>query len=123
MDPILKDAIKQANYRSIYINHKEKLLEILDGELLYPHNGGLFKLTISLLTELKFFLDEGKNEATILDINQEPILITELQTFFEETRQHRYEVINNYKIGLGKLNRSRSIKTLTLLEIEDDNEE
>ena len=59
MDKEFEEAINQSNYRAIFENQKEKLKEILQGQLLYSYNGGQFQLNALLFTEVILYLNDG----------------------------------------------------------------
>ncbi len=116
--------LEQANFRAIFENQKEKLIESFKGDLIYPYNGGYFILGSPLFFELKMNIEENKTTAILLDINFAPIEITNIKEFLEETRAMYTEALNRYRLGLARLKKSRTISTLTKLhDLEDDVEE
>ncbi len=123
MDPRFEEALAQSNYRAIFENQKEKLKEVLKGQLLHPFNGGFFQLGPELFSEIKLYLDENKKRFTILDLYMNPIDIENVEEFYKETRSLYSEAINKYKIGLAKLKKSRQIETLVGLDLDEDTEE
>ncbi len=123
MDPRFEAALAQSNYRAIFENQKEKLKEILKGQLLHPYNGGFFQIDPELFFEVKLYLDENKKRITLLDLYTNPIDIDNVEEFYKEIRSLYTESINKYKIGLAKLKKSRQIETLVSLDLEEDNEE
>jgi len=119
-----EQATNQTNYRAIFENQKEKLIEVFEGDLIYPHNGGYFILGPQLFFEIKMYIDEGKPIAILLDLNRNPIEIKNLNDFFVETRSKYTEALNKYKMGIIRLKKSRMIPTLTKLhDLEDDIED
>jgi len=123
MDNEFEEAVNQSNYRAIFENQKEKLKEILQGQLIYSYNGGQFKLNILLFSEILLYLGEGKMQHTILDMHLNPIRINILEDFLKEIRSRHAEAINKYTVEVAKLKKSRQIATLVQLDLEDDNEE
>ena len=119
-----KEYTDQKNYRAIFENQKEKLLEVFEGDLIFPYNGGYFILGPQLFFEIKMYIDEEKSIATLLDLNRNPIDIKNLNEFFLETRSKYTEALNKYKMGLTRLKKSRMIPTLIKLhDLEDDVED
>jgi len=116
-------AINQANHRAIFENQKEKLKEILQGQLICSINGGQFKLDITLFLEIRLYIDEGRNQQVLLDMNMNPIRIDNLQQFYDDTRSQYSQAINKYTAETAKLKRSRHIETMVQLDLEDDIEE
>ncbi len=123
MDAEFKEAIKQSNYRAIFENQKEKLKEILEGQLIFPYGGGLFKIGPQLFTELLLYLNEGKKQQLVLDVHLNPIRIDDLNSFYKEIRSLYTEAINKYAVELAKLKKSRQISTVVQLDLENDTEE
>ena len=119
-----QELFDKSNFRAIFENQKEKLTEVLEGDLIHPYNGGYFLLGAPLFFEAKLCIDEGKTSTVLLDINSNPINIKDLNEFFSETRSKYTESLNKYKLGLARLKKSREIPTLTKLhDLEDDVEE
>lgn len=116
--------LEQANFRAIFENQKEKLIESFKGDLIYPHNGGYFILGSPLFFEVKMNIEENRASAILLDINFAPIEISNLEEFLRETRSAYTEALRRYSLGLARLKKSRMISTLTKLhDLEDDVEE
>lgn len=121
---LLQKAIDQANYRAVFENQREKLVEILKASLIYPYNGGFFQLCPYFFYELSMYIDEGKSDAVLLDINYTPVEISNLVDFLNETKSLYFEAMNTYKIELEKLKKTRQIPVLTrLYDLDDDVEE
>lgn len=123
MDKEFEEAVNQSNYRAIFENQKEKLKEILQGQLLYSYNGGQFQLNALLFSEILLHLSEEKTQHTILDMHLLPIRIDNLEDFLKNIRSQQTEAINKYISEIAKLKRSRRIETLVQFDLEDDNEE
>lgn len=117
-------AFEQIHFRAIFENQREKLKETLEGDLIYPHNGGFFILNASLFFEVKMYIDESRASAILLDINSIPVKIANLKEFLKETRAIYAEALNRYNLGFIRLKKSRKVPTLTKLhDLEDDVEE
>lgn len=123
MDKEFEEALNQSNYRAIFENQKEKLKEVLEGKLIFPYNGGFFKIDAILFSELLLYLNENKKQQMILDIHYNPIRIADLAKFYKEVRSRYTEATNKYAIELAKLKRSRQIPTVIQLDLDDDTEE
>lgn len=123
MDKEFEEAIQQSNYRAIFENQKEKLKEVLEGKLIFPYNGGFFKIDPSLFSELLIYLSENKNQQLILDMHLNPIRISDVDSFYKTIRSRYTESINKYSIELAKLKKSRYIPLVVQLDLEDDTEE
>jgi len=121
METLYKEASDQANFRAIFENQKEKIMEVFEGDLIYPHSGGYFLLGSALFFDLTMYIDEGKISAFILDIHNMPIKIENLVEFKKEVRSCYTESLNKYAMSLARLKKSRNVPTLTKMhELEDD---
>ena len=124
VEGLFEKAINQSNYRAIFENQREKLIEVLNGDMLYPYNGGYFLLSPTLFLEVKMLVDEGKSSSILLDMNKNPIRIDDLNIFLSTTRTLYSEAINKYSMGLARLKKSRMISTVTKVhDLEDDVEQ
>ena len=123
-EELFNAAIDQSNFRAIFENQREKLIEILKADLIYPYNGGYFILGPSLFYEISMHAEYDKVSATLLDINYNPIEVSDLDDFLFNTKAQYFEAIKTYKIGLDYLKKSRMVRTLTKLhDMDDDVEE
>jgi len=123
---LYKIASDQANFRAIFENQKEKLLEILEGDLIYPYNGGYFLMNPTLFLEIKMHLEDELTYVSLLDINKNPINIIDLTDFYLTTRTLYKESLNKYKMGLAKIKKAKSVPKLTksaFRDLDDDVEE
>lgn len=119
MDARLKKALEFSNYRQTLNNQMQALKIKAQTDLSYSKNGGSFAIDRSLITFIKAVIDEGQEEVVILDKNDTPILIDDLDEFYEEILSRYFEVTNEYKEQYEKIRRARSVKAV----IEYDDEE
>ena len=80
---LFEKAIEQSNFRAIFENQKEKLIEVLKGDLIYPYGGGYFILGSLLFSEIQMYITEGKETTVLLDINYSPIIVENLREFLD----------------------------------------
>lgn len=118
---LLQKVFDQANYRAIFENQREKLIEVLKASLIYSYNGGFFQVGPAFFYELSMYIDEGKTEVVLLDINYNLVEIDDINEFLFEVKSVYFEAINTYKIEIERLKKTRYIPTITrLYELDDD---
>jgi hypothetical protein len=113
MDDILKKALDFSNYRQTLSIQKRSLKEKIDGKLTYGCNGGIFKIDCSLITFVQMLIDQGrKNDIPLLDSNQNPILIDDLEKFKDEIFDRYFSTLYEYLEKDKEIKKSRSIEKL-----------
>ena len=112
MDNRLKTALEFANYRVSLFNQKENIKLKMDSMLSYGINGGLFKATPDLISFTKMILDSGKTSVVLIDVNGNPIEISDLKLFQSELLSKYFEATNFYYSEYSKLRKSRSVSDL-----------
>lgn len=123
MNNELEQALSNANYRITFENQKQKLQEILSGNLVYAYNGGYFNLGVELFMEVQLFLNENTNSFTLLDQYMNPIEVQDGKSFYKDIRSQYTQAINKYRMDLAKLKHSRDTKRVVQVALEDDIEE
>lgn len=113
MDDRLKNALDFANYRQTLATQRKTLKETNEAELTYGHAGGIFKIDRTLLTFVQMLLDQGRTEnIPILDINNTPILVSNLEEFKNEIFDRYFSTTFKYLESYNKLKNSRSVEKL-----------
>lgn len=110
MDDRIKKAIEYSNYRISLFNIKENIKVKVDTMLTHGVNGGIFKATIDLISFVKLVIDSGKSSAVFIDINGNPVEITNLTDFYSELMDRYFRATNYYNVEYSKLRKARSIK-------------
>lgn len=113
MDDQLKKALDFANYRQTFSIQRKTLKEKIDAKLTYGHNGGIFKIDRSLITFVQMLLDQGRTQGVpLIDANENPILIDNLETFRDEILDRYYTSTLEYFEQYQALKKSRSVEKL-----------
>lgn len=113
MEEQFKKALEFSNYRQTFSIQKKLLKEKIDAKLTYGINGGIFKIDISLITFVQMFVDQGRTEnVPLLDSNENPIMIEDLETFRDEIVDRYYDTILEYYTEYQDLKKSRSVEKL-----------
>ena len=117
MDERLEQALAFANYRQTLNNQLQKLKIRSEGMLLFAKNGGSFKINRELICFLDYLKNNGMTEATLLDDNNIPILITDIVEFLKEITCRYFEVTSDYLNEYQTIRKSRNVKSI--LDIKD----
>lgn len=105
-------AFEIANLMATVANQKTALLEEFEQSTLFFHNGGCFKANqtlISFLTSLKALNQES---VVLLDVNNLPIFIENLETFSQDIVSCYFEASNKYLTGYQTIQRNKNIKSI-----------
>ncbi len=113
MDEQLQKALEFSNYRQTLAIQKRILKEKIDAQLTYACNSGVFKIDRSLISFVQLFIDQGRVEnVPLLDSNENPIMIPDLESFRDEIMDRYYNSILEYYTEYEKLKKSRSVEKL-----------
>ena len=113
MDERLKAALDFSNYRQTLAIQRKTLRERIEGKLTYGHSGGIFKIDRTLLTFVQMLIDQGRIEnVPLIDQNENPILITDLQQFRDEILDRYFTSTYEYHKEYEKIKSSRTVEKL-----------
>lgn len=112
MQEQLEKALEFSNYRQTLNIRRKTLKEKIEGQLTYGHNGGIFKIDRNLLTFVEILNSKGRKTAILLDINDNPILIEDLEEFKDEIFDRYFTATNEYYEEYQSLKKSRSVEKL-----------
>ena len=119
MDERLSKALEFSNFRVSLFNKKENIRLKMDTMLSYATNGGLFKSTPELISFIKIIIDSGKDEIVLVDVNGNPIEITDIPKFYNELMSRYFQATNFYYVEYEKIRKARSVK-VTFAEMFDE---
>ena len=113
MDDQLKQALDFANYRQTFSIQRQTLKEKIEAKLTYGVNGGIFKIDKSLIAYVQMLVDQGRIDGVpLIDSNDNPILITNLEDFRDEILDRYYTTTLEYYEQYQELKKSRSVEKL-----------
>lgn len=116
MDERLEKAFDVANYMATLSNQKRLIKEELDQKLVYYTNGGSFKITPTLINFTKTAIDLGHTvDVAFLDSNNLPVLIEDVQNFFDKIVEIYFQSINEYAINIAEIKSKRKLTDITSL--------
>lgn len=113
MQEQLKQALDFANYRQTLAIQRRTLKEKIDAKLTFGFNGGLFKINRELISFVETLLTKNRTSGVVLlDQNENPILVDDLQQFQEDILSRYFEATNEYFESYQNLKKSRSVEKL-----------
>lgn len=108
MDERLQKALDFANFRVSLQNQRENLKLKLKEHLTYSVNGGTFSIDSNLISFVSVLLQKTE-EAVLLDQNEIPIFIENLEEFYNEILSRYINATNEYHDEYEKLKKSRTV--------------
>jgi hypothetical protein len=113
MDETLKQALDFANYQHTLSIQRQTLKEKIQAKLTYGYNGGLFYIDRTLLTFVDMLCTKNRLSGVILiDLNDNPIMIDDLESFKEEIFSRYFETTIEYYTLYQNIKKSRSVEKL-----------
>ncbi len=113
MEEQLQKALDFANYRQTFSIQRKTLKEKINAKLTYGYNGGLFKIDRPLIVFVQMLLDQGRSAGVpLIDSNDNPILIDDLQKFRDEILDRYFTSTLEYYEQYQELKKSRSVEKL-----------
>lgn len=116
MDERIEQAFEVANYMATLSNQRRIILEEFNQKLIYYTNGGTFKIDYSLINFTKNVLEMGHDsDVPFIDSNNFPILITDVQSFYNNIVENYFQAINDYSVKFAEIKSKRKIEDMTSL--------
>lgn len=112
-DNEFQKVLEFANYQQTFSIQRKALKEKISAKLTFGYNGGLFCIDQTLLSFVETLLSKGRNSGVVLlDINENPILVDDLEAFRDECFGRYFEATNEYYQQCVNLKKSRSVEKL-----------
>lgn len=113
MEDQLQKALDFSNYRQSFSIQRKTLKEKIEAKLTYGFNGGIFKINRELISFVQTLLDKERTTGVVLlDQNDNPIIVDDLEKFQEEILTRYFEVTNEYFEQYQNLKKSRTVEKL-----------
>jgi hypothetical protein len=113
MEEQLKSALDFANYRKTFSIQRKTLKEKIEAKLTYGFNGGIFKIDRELISFVQTVLNKQRiTGVVLLDQNENPILVDDLQSFQDEILDRYFTSTLEYYDRYQELKKSRSVEKL-----------
>lgn len=116
MDERIEKAFAVANYMATLSNQRRIILEEFNQSLVFYINGGTFKIGPDLINFTKTMLDLGYTEdVPFIDANNFPVLISDVQEFFDKILSQHVEALNRYSAKFVEIKSKRKISDIVEL--------
>ncbi len=113
MDSRLERALTFSNYNKTLNLKRITLKEKSDAKLTLAYKDGIFKAERSLIVFVQMLIDQGRaDNIPLLDINDNPILIEDLNEFKNLLLTRYFDVTLEYYREYQKIKQSRSVEKL-----------
>lgn len=106
----LEKALDFSNTMQSFNLAKNNLKVKTQNLLSYSKHGGTFRVSQELIGFLQFVVSSGKTETILLDKNDIPIKIEDVESFLEDVSSLYFESVNEYYNDYQKLRSSRKIE-------------
>jgi len=110
MDKRLEQALDFSNFRMILTTRQENLKMLMNNKLTLSYGGGLFKVDKELLSFVGVLIINGHKETVIIDRNDIPIKIEDLEDFANKASAQYGKSIEQYYNSYQKLSEAREIR-------------
>jgi hypothetical protein len=113
MQEQLKKALEFSQYKQTLSVQRKVLKEKIEAKLTFGQSGGIFKIDRTLITFVQMLIDQGRTSGVVLlDQNENPILIDDLEIFRDEILDRYFTSTNEYFEQYQTLKKSRSVEKL-----------
>lgn len=116
MDERLEKALEFSNYMITLSNQKNLLKEKFYEEIVLYTQGAQFTVTKDLINFVNFLLEREIKEFVIIDDNDLPIKITNLEEFLDNLLDTYFSAANEYFNEYEELKKQRSVEKLVNYE-------
>ena len=110
MDDRLKQALDFSNYMITLGNQKRILNEQYQNNLIHYYNGGQFTVTQQLLSFCQSLLYLSQSTTILIDDNNTPIEIEDLEKFTDTIVSVYWKAANQYLTEYNKLKTNRTVE-------------
>ena len=116
MDERIEKAFAVANYMATLSNQRRIILEEYTQKLIYYINGATFKISPELINFTKTMLDlEHTEDVAFLDSNNFPVIINDVQKFFDDVTSIYFEATNGYAAKYAEIKSKRKVSDIVEL--------
>lgn len=112
MDERLQKALDHSNYMITLNNQKRLLTAQYRENLVYYYNGGQFTVTQELVSFCQSLVNMEQSDTILIDDNDLPILVENLDKFTSEIYTKYFEASNKYLMEYNKLKKSRTVESI-----------
>ena len=110
MDEHLEKAFSVANYMVTLSSQRRIILEEFNQKLVHYENGGTFQISPELINFIKTVLDLNyTHDVPFTDINGFPIVIADVQKFFDVILLNYMTALNEYSVKFADIKSKRNL--------------
>ena len=110
MDEKLEQALDISNLMITMNNQKRLLKEKYKENIIHYFNGGQFTVTQQIISFCQSLLSLGQTDTILIDDNDTPVKIEDLQLFADELVNVYWKSANSYLVEYNNLKANRSVK-------------
>ena len=110
MDERLEKALDYSNFRMILSTRQTNLKTLMENRLNLSYQGGFFKIDKEMLSFLGVLLINGHTETVVIDVNDIPIKIDDLDDFAKKASETYGNAMEDYYESYKKLDEAREIR-------------
>mgnify|MGYP000149041558 CR=1 FL=1 len=116
MDERTERAFVVANYMATLSNQRRIILEEFNQKRVYYQNGATFNVSPELINFTKTTLDLGyTTDVAFVDDNNFPVIISDVQAFFDNIVSIYFEAINEYSAKFAEIKSKRKVSDIVSL--------
>lgn len=115
MDERLEKAFQTANYMTTLSNQRKVILEEFQQSLIYYFQGASFTVDRNLITFISTLVARETTVAVVLDDNNIPVQIDNLNTFLDEITSIYFSATNEYLAKYTQIKTKRRVGDLMAL--------
>lgn len=113
MDERVEKAFQVTNYFGTLASQKKVITEEFNQKLIHYQNGGTFKVSQDLINFTRLLLDKNiVTDVALIDDNNLPVLIEDLNSFHETIFSKYFEAVNEYAFKYAEIKSKRKVKDL-----------
>lgn len=119
MDQRLKEALEFSQFRTTLQVLKTNLKNKAENQMTVSFKGGLFRADQTLIGFVSGLKLQGINQYVILDQNEIPIQIEDIEEFFDILIGANKQAMNQWYAEYSQLRTSRNVVKLTGVDVEE----
>lgn len=109
----IEELLKACDIRQTFNIQLKTFKEKVKSDLTYGFNGGIFYIDRSLLNFIDMLISKNRiHGVIILDINDNPILVDDLEKFQNEIFDRYFTVVNEYYEFYQNIKKSRTVEKI-----------
>jgi len=120
MDKRLEKALEFSNFRMILAARQENLKLLMNNKLMLSYGGGMFKIDKELLSFVLILMVGDSKKAILIDANDIPIKIDDLEDFIKQAGDKYEKAIQQYYKSYQKLSEAREIRKVIDWDEKED---